>query len=152
MWLVFGGLLLKLSLIDIKKRILPNWLLLLAAFNRALWILLCKEPVVFTLKRMLPGLAASLALLFFVLFYEYFRGQKAMGRGDIKLMFVMALYLDGARLLLALLIGCLLGIFAAFLAGRKGSDTIPFGPFLAAGCLFAAAFGEPFAAWYMGTP
>ena len=153
MWLIFTGLLILLSLTDIRKRILPNRLLLLAALNRVLWMFLLREPVIPTLQAVLPGLAVPFALLLFVFAYENFRGREAMGAGDIKLLFVMALYLDGERLLLALLAGCLFGLLGAslaYFAGRRGGAAIPFGPFLSVGCVFAAAFGRPIIGWYTG--
>lgn len=73
-----------------------------------------------------------------------------MGSGDGKLLFAMALYLDWQKILLALFTACLLAVFGAYLTGRKKEEGIPFGPFLAAGCMFAAAFGEAVIRWYMG--
>ena len=73
-----------------------------------------------------------------------------MGGGDIKLLFALALYLTWAQLLLALLAGCLAGLAWAALAGRRRGTAVAFGPFLAAGALYAVCWGEPLIQWYFG--
>ena len=121
-WLVFGGLLLAVSLTDGAKRIIPDKLLIAMAVNRVVW-------------------------LAFVLLAEKVLGREAMGGGDIKLLLAMAFYLSWPELLLTLLGGCLLGIIGA--AARK-TGAIPFGPYLAAAGVLAVCFGGPLVSWYLG--
>jgi len=83
-----------------------------------------------------------------VLAAEKLAEREVMGGGDIKLLFVLALYLNWAALLLALLAGCVLGLLWAILARKKRGTALPFGPFLAAGALLSAYFGEPVLNWY----
>ena len=95
-------------------------------------------------------LAVPAVLLALVLGMERIMGREAMGGGDVKLLFALALYLSWAELLLTLLAGCLQGfVWAALTGGRKGT-AVPFGPFLSAGALLTVCFGEPVLDWYFG--
>jgi leader peptidase (prepilin peptidase)/N-methyltransferase len=79
-----------------------------------------------------------------------------MGMGDVKLAFVMGLFLGrdvGVAMLAGLLAGSLIG--AAVMA-RKGlkqgrKTAIPFGPFLALGGLVGLLAGDPIVDWYLRT-
>ena len=98
----------------------------------------------------LTSCAVPAALLALVLLAEKLMGREVMGGGDIKLLFVLALYLSWAQMLLALLAGCLAGLAFAALAGQKRGTAVPFGPFLAAGAAVAVYFGDPVIQWYFG--
>ena len=50
----------------------------------------------------------------------------------------------------AIVLGGLGGV-VALLAGRGRKGAIPFGPYLAAGAVVAALWGEPIADWYLRT-
>jgi leader peptidase (prepilin peptidase)/N-methyltransferase len=76
--------------------------------------------------------------------------------GDVKLAFVMGLFLGrevGVALLVALLAGSLVG---AAIVARKGArdgrkTAIPFGPFLALGGIVALLAGGAIVDWYLRT-
>jgi leader peptidase (prepilin peptidase) / N-methyltransferase len=79
-----------------------------------------------------------------------------MGMGDVKLAFVMGLFLGrevGVAMLAGLLAGSIVGI--AIMA-RKGTaegrkTAIPFGPFLALGGFVGLLAGDPIVDWYLRT-
>jgi len=150
-WCVFAALLLALSLTDWSKRLIPDRLLLPLAANRLVWFFVLGQGVRVLLEAV-KAAAIPAALLALVLALEKLRGREVMGGGDIKLLFVLALYLTWAELLLALLAACALGLLWAVLA-RRGKDreaALPFGPFLAAGTLLTVYFGGPVLSWYFG--
>ena len=147
-WLVFGGLLLAVSLTDGAKRIIPDKLLIAMAVNRVVWLFALGQPLWDTVKGMLASGIIPAALLAFVLLAEKVLGREAMGGGDIKLLLAMAFYLSWPELLLTLLGGCLLGIIGAAAARETGA--IPFGPYLAAAGVLAVCFGGPLVSWYLG--
>ena len=95
-------------------------------------------------------LAVPAVLLALVLGMERIMGREAMGGGDIKLLFALALYLSWAELFLTLLAGCLLGLLWAGLTRRSKGAAMPFGPFLAAGAVLAVCCGGPVLEWYFG--
>nr|WP_325204157.1 prepilin peptidase [uncultured Oscillibacter sp.] len=148
-WLPFAALLLALSLTDRAKRVLPDKLLLLLAANRAVWFVLLGHGVRELLEAG-KACAVPAALLALVLAMERLLGREAMGGGDIKLLFVLALYLGWAELFLTLLAGCLLGLLWAALTGGNGKTAMPFGPFLALGAMLTVCCGGPVLEWYFG--
>ena len=144
-WLIWWALLLSLSLTDGAKRIIPDQLLLALAANRLIWFFVLREEFSSVFDILVP-----LALLGLVLLAEKVLGREVMGGGDIKLMFVLALYLSWAQLLLTLLAGCLTGLIWAALAGQGRGKAVPFGPFLAVGAVLTVCFGDPVLRWYFG--
>jgi leader peptidase (prepilin peptidase)/N-methyltransferase len=81
---------------------------------------------------------------------------RGMGMGDVKLAFVLGLFLGRAvapALFVALIAGTLVG--AAVIA-RKGAaegrkTAVPFGPFLALGAVVALFAGDAMVDWYLNT-
>ena len=149
-WVVFAALLLALSLTDAAKRIIPDKLLLALAAGRLCCFFAVEADYAAAGLEILKACAIPAVLLALVLGLEKLWGREAMGGGDIKLLFVLALYLSWGQLLLTLLGGCLLGILWAVLARQKQGAALPFGPFLAAGALLAVCFGGPLLDWYFG--
>lgn len=149
-WGIFAGLLLALSLADGHKRVIPDRLLLLLAGNRLLWLFALGEDWSTAGRSILAAWAVPAVLLALVLLAERLLGREVMGGGDIKLLFVLGLYLSWAQLLLALLAGCLVGLGYAALAGKRGKTAVAFGPFLAAGALMTLCWGDGLIQWYFG--
>lgn len=148
-WLIWAAALLALSLTDWARQIIPDKLLLLLAANRAVWFFVLGQGTG-ALLAAVKALTIPAALLLLVLGMEKLLGREAMGGGDIKLLFVLALYLDWGALLLALLAACLLGLVWALATRRRKGMAMPFGPFLAAGALAAVCWGGPVLEWYFG--
>lgn len=154
MWLIFAALLLLLSLIDLQERLLPDRILIAAAVNRLVFFFASGGAVSGILPMLAGALSVSLPMLLLALFMDRILGRDSMGGGDIKLLFVLGMYLDWMRMLLLLFAACILGIGAALAAGKKSAAAreagIPFGPCLAAAALFVYVWGEPLIRWYMG--
>ena len=81
---------------------------------------------------------------------------QGMGMGDVKLAGLIGLVL-GALAWRSVVVGAVMGFLlgglgavVALLLGRRRKDTIPFGPYLAAGAVVAALFAVPIASWYTG--
>jgi leader peptidase (prepilin peptidase) / N-methyltransferase len=129
---VFTSTLVVLSATDLRRRLIPNVIVLPAlAFVLVAQIALSPD-------RTLEWLAASLgaALFFFVPILVYPSG---MGMGDVKLAALLGAAL-GKSVVAAILIGLVAGaVFAIFVLLREGlgarKKAIPYGPFLALGGL-----------------
>lgn len=145
MWGVFALVLMALSFTDIANRIIPNKLLLVAVVNRVVWFFVLGQPVEATLITAGVSLGVPVFLLVLVLVFEKVRGTEAMGGGDIKLLVVMALYLNWVELLVTLVVACILGLVAA---KAKWGKTIAFGPALASACILAVTLLHPVVTWY----
>lgn len=148
-WAVWWALLLCLSLADGAKRELPSPLLWALTGNRLVWFIILGQGTGALLEAGKACLIPAV-LLALVLLAESRLGREVLGGGDIKLLFVLALYMTWAQLLLGLLAGCLTGLAWAACTGRKQGQALPFGPFLALGALLAVSFGDPLIGWYFG--
>ena len=97
----------------------------------------------------LAGLAAA---GFFFIIWLASKGR-AMGFGDVKLAFLLGLFLSWPNVLLALfagfLSGALVGVGLMILGRKKMRSQVPFGPFLIGGALVALFFGERIIKWYL---
>jgi leader peptidase (prepilin peptidase)/N-methyltransferase len=147
--LAFVALLVPVTVIDFDFRIIPNKLMIAGAVT-APAILALTHPDALP-EHLIAAAAAGGFLLAAAIAYP-----SGMGMGDVKLAFVMGLFLGrdvGVAMLVALVAGSLVG--AAVIA-RKGAKegrktAVPFGPFLALGGLVALFAGEPVVDWYLTT-
>ena len=145
--LAFVILLVPVTLIDLDHRIIPNTLMLIGTVVSVV-ILLLTDPGALT-EHLIAGTVAGGFLLIAALAYP-----GGMGMGDVKLAFVMGLFL-GRNVAPALLAGFLLGsIVGGLIMARKGvaagrKTKVPFGPFLAVGGLIGLFFGDAIVEWYL---
>ena len=75
-----------------------------------------------------------------------------MGLGDVYLMAAGGLLLGWKHILLATVIGCVLGSVIHIIrmkASKKGSQ-LAFGPYLCTGIYLTILFGNPLLGWYIG--
>ncbi len=99
-----------------------------------------------------PLTSAILASAFFLLIVLISHGRW-MGMGDIKLAFLMGLFLSSSKILVALflafLVGAIIGV-GLILSGKKTlKSEVPFGPFLVTGTFIALFWGENIIKWYL---
>jgi leader peptidase (prepilin peptidase)/N-methyltransferase len=81
--------------------------------------------------------------------------SRGMGMGDVKLALVIGVVLGsiGLRFVGVAAAGAVvfggIGGIVALAMGRNRKAMIPFGPYMAAGAVVAAFWGEPIADWYL---
>jgi leader peptidase (prepilin peptidase)/N-methyltransferase len=96
--------------------------------------------------RILAALGAWLLLILIRLFYRKLRHREGMGRGDAKMLAMIAALLGFWPAMLSFFFGALAAsIYGVYLVarGRAGTTSkLPFGSFLAAGGLIAAQVGD----------
>lgn len=134
-----------ITLTDLEHRIIPNVVLGPAALV-AIALVLAGDPGELT-EALIAAAAAGGALLLVSLAYP-----QGMGMGDVKLAFVMGLYL-GRAVAPALLAGFAAGAaYGVVLIARHGAGArkraVPFGPFLALGGVVALFAGDAIVDWY----
>jgi prepilin signal peptidase PulO-like enzyme (type II secretory pathway) len=93
------------------------------------------------------GVLAFLFFLVIALGFKFVRGKDGMGGGDIKLAFVLGLFLGFPNIILALylafLTGAIVGIILILWKKKNLRNTsLPFGPFLILGALICLFFGN----------
>lgn len=124
---VFVAVLVLAAVWDLRTLRIPNQLIVIAAFA---WLL---AP---TPEGVIGAVALGGGVLAFALVYERVTGRFALGGGDIKLIFVVGLYLGLGRGLWALLAACLVGIPMGWAWQRMGKgNAFPFGPAISLGAL-----------------
>lgn len=138
------SILLVIFIIDIRYMIIPNGLVV------ALFILAVIETIVMRayLQNIIGFFAVSVFLLVLLIIT---RG--GLGFGDVKLMAVAGLLIGWQKIILALMIGSivgsLIGIGLLVFKITKRKEPIPFAPFLTVGIMLAMLFGDSIITWYL---
>jgi leader peptidase (prepilin peptidase)/N-methyltransferase len=153
-WQGLGGLfflyfLVALTFIDADTQLLPDDLT-----YPLIWagLLININGTYVSLHDAVVGAAAGyLALWTIYWVYKLVRGREGMGYGDFKLLAALGAWMGWATLpaivLMASLVGAVVGI-ALMVANRRGFDyQIPFGPYLAAAGLITFLYREPLTAF-----
>lgn len=128
-----------LTITDFKRKLVPNKMLLALLL---IWAVIISVFVLTDLSNSLAlvvdtALGGGIAGLLFFISYILSKGQ--LGAGDVKLAFLMGLYLMSTRALLAFLIGttlCFIFSFTMVLFKKLSlKDQVPLVPFLSIGAL-----------------
>jgi len=146
-WCAFSAMLLALALIDWDTTLLPDDLTL-----PLLWLGLIAAALRWTpmgLHDSLWGAVAGYLSLWSVYWaFKLVTGKEGMGYGDFKLFAALGAWFGWQALipiiLVASVIGAIVGIAMKFTTGLREGGYIPFGPFLA-GAGFSALFLGPIA-------
>lgn len=119
------------------------------------------------LDGLLGAVVAGGGLLLFSSVFDAVTGRRSLGGGDVKLLFMVGLFLGLAGSLLVILVACVLGLVFAFARGHAASSSadgghgegedggfrtraIPFGPSIAAATVLALVAGPSILGWYVG--
>jgi len=147
--------LLTIAAIDYKTMIIPNGtviaLIVIGVLYTVARIIFPQEFVlsITWLEALIGFFAASLPL-----FLVAVLSKGGMGGGDIKLMAAAGLFLGWKGVLVAMIVGSLIGAIVSLtliaMKKKKRKDLIPFGPFLCLGILIAAVIGPDIIQWYTG--
>ncbi len=148
----FLGLLVGLSIIDIRHRIIPNRIVYPSFLAFGAYIV-----IVGLAGGGLDVIRAAIGMLTYggVLLGVAIVSPRGMGMGDVKLAALVGLVLGSVGLryvTVAAAAGILLGgvgAIVALIAGASRKQAIPFGPFLAAGALVAAFLAPQISSGYL---
>ncbi|RPI11526.1 MAG: prepilin peptidase [Zetaproteobacteria bacterium] len=148
--LLFVSALVVITFIDIDHQIIPNIVTLPGIPLGLLAGVLFGEPPV--LDRVLGTLAGAGFLYLVLLYGGAVYGQDAMGEGDLNLIALVGAFLGWQAVVVTILLACLVGsvvglsLIALKRLGRR--EHIPFGPFLSLGAVIALFCGQHLVAWY----
>lgn len=147
--LVFAGCLLCLSLVDLDTQIIPDRFILIPIAVRAAQLLFTGGFSAL-LGASVPGFIIAGAVLVISLIMDKVLKKDTMGGGDIKLLFVIGLYLTLPECLLMVMLSCVIGIVMAAILMRVDSETaFPFGPALSIAAVLTMLVGSPIVNWYL---
>ena len=147
----FLAALIVVTFVDLDHQIIPDAISLPGIFVGFAAALLFERPGWLS---SLLGIALGGGILWAVAAgYEWLTGREGMGGGDIKLLAMIGAFLGWhaipVTLLLASLLGTVIGLAAMAARGRDTKMAIPFGPFLAIGAACALFWGDALITWYM---
>lgn len=156
--ILFFYYLLLISFIDLDKFIIPNKLTYPFAGLSLLLILIGviagrKIVPVVPSQSFSSGILAALASFTFFLILDLagrlIYKKESIGAGDMKLSFIIGIYLGWIAFvayLLAILASALIGLIAK---AKFGREYLPLGPFLALGAVISVFYGERILNWYL---
>jgi len=156
LFLLFSvSILLVLFVTDLKSGLLPNIIVLpaiivVAGFN-VLSVILGTQPF----SNLFYGALSAFIAAFVFFAIVFLSNEKAMGGGDVKLVFLIGLIVGWPSILVGLFAGFLTGAFVAvtliLIGKKKFGQTIAFGPFLTIGGFFALFWGQEILSMYLKT-
>lgn len=137
-----------LSLVDLEIYEIPDGCHIAGILNWLIFLPLIHKEAIGSafLGGLLGGLAIGGGILFISLLMDKLLGKESLGGGDVKLLFVLGLYLGVVPGLFTLILACVLGLFTVVL---KKESRIPFGPSIAVAAWCMLLFGQGFVSWYL---
>ena len=130
---------------DLKYGIIPDKIVFPSILITFLWLIANRQSPI--ANHLLSGLGAFLFFVIISYLFYLLTKKQSMGGGDIKLSFLLGLFLGFPGILVALYLAFLTGgIIAIILIIWKKKaflkDTLPFGPFLITGAIISLFFGN----------
>jgi leader peptidase (prepilin peptidase) / N-methyltransferase len=150
--------LIALTFIDVDRQLLPDSLtlpLLWLGLTLSLWGPQGAAAVPVDVRSSVIGAVAGYVSLWSVYhLYRLLTGKEGMGYGDFKLFAALGAWLGWQMLLpvmlIAAVVGAVVGITLLALRGLDRATPIAFGPFLAAAGWLVLMFGHPLVSRYLG--
>lgn len=144
-WSGFSAALLALAMIDWDTTLLPDDITLPLLWAGLIVAALGWNPIVSINNALWGAVAGYLSLWLVYWAFKLVTGKEGMGYGDFKLFAALGAWFGWSALvpiiLMASVIGALVGIAMKFSSGLREGGVVPFGPFLAGAGLTAMVFG-----------
>jgi leader peptidase (prepilin peptidase)/N-methyltransferase len=145
--------LIALTFIDADTTLLPDDLTIPLLWLGLLANLLGAFPGVTLRDAVLGAVAGYLSLWLIYWSFKLTTGKEGMGYGDFKLLAALGAWMGWKALLpvvlLASVVGAMVGIALIVLARRGREIPIPFGPYLASAGFFVLLFGDRLISWFI---
>jgi len=149
-YIVIASFLIIIFVYDLKHFIIPDKVIYPAIIIAFLYQII--STFQFQITNFYPPILSALgAAAFFLLIVLVSRG-KWMGLGDVKLAFLMGLFLGWPNILVALFlaffIGAIIGVGLIVFGKKALKSEVPFGPFLVGATFIGLFFGQQIIGWY----
>jgi leader peptidase (prepilin peptidase)/N-methyltransferase len=149
--LLFGCAMIVLFVIDLQHRILPNVITLPGIVIGFVLSVIVGPGWLASLLGILVGAGSLFAI---AEIYYRVRHEEGLGMGDVKMLGMIGAFLGWklalVTLVLASLLGSVVGIGVLVVKKESMKYALPFGTFLAIAALMAATVGDAMLAWYLG--
>ena len=151
-YLVFGGLLIVLSFVDLESFVLPDVMVLPGAVGAFACAALVLE--LGWLESLLGAVAGAGTFLLLQKGYKLLKGVEGLGSGDVKLMLLLGALVGWRLLPLMVFMSAISGLAVSLIyiyrpKGRGMQTAIPFGPFLSLGAMLTILWGPEIWQWYL---
>ncbi len=141
-----ASILLGLSLVDLASYEIPDGFIISGIVWWAIFLPFMGGSIgSLAINGLIGGFAIAGGMLAFSLLFDRISGKDSMGGGDIKLYFMVSLYLGLARGFLNVILSCIVGLLFVVLLHRQ---KIPFGPSISISSLICLMVGMPIVSWY----
>ena len=142
--LIFLLTLIALCLIDLKHMILPDELTLGGSVLFLIYSFF--NPEVKTIEAILTAFGVTLIFTGIYIFYIKVRKIEGLGQGDIKMVFLLGIFLGIKKLIVTILLasisGLVVGIIIIIIKKKDFKYALPFGTFLSIAGYISYFFGE----------
>lgn len=145
--LVLVTLLLGLSLVDLDSYIIPDGFIIVGIINWLIGILFVSDKLAYLKEGLIGGFGIGLFILLLSLIMDKVLKKESLGGGDIKLLFMVCLYVGLFEGILLLIVSCVIGLLFVVLLKK---NKIPFGPSISMGTFIVLMFGNLILNWYLG--
>jgi leader peptidase (prepilin peptidase)/N-methyltransferase len=154
LWCAMGATLLALALIDWDTTVLPDVLTLPLLWAGLVAAALGWLPGLPLVQSLAGAAAGYLALWLVYVFFKLATGKEGMGFGDFKVLAALGAWLGWQAILpivlMASVIGALVGLVMKLTGSLREGRFVPFGPFLAGGGFVVMLVGLPTVLGWIG--
>ena len=141
------AILMGLSLVDLDIYEIPDRFIVAGIVWWLVFVLLDGNRLNLLKQGVISGLVIAGSMLVLSLVMDRILKKESMGGGDIKLFFMVCLYLSLAESLFCLILACITGLLFVVLLKN---DKIPFGPAISIAVYITLIVGNGVVSWYMG--
>ncbi len=139
-------LLLGLSLVDLETYEIPDGFIISGIIWWVITLLFETDRIAAVKNGLLGGFGIAGGILIISLIFEAILKKEAMGGGDIKLYFMVGLFLSLPLGFFNLMVSCVVGLI--FVVGLRQSK-IPFGPAISLATVITIFAGQSVVNWYL---
>lgn len=147
--MIFLSCLFCLSLVDLETYTIPDGCHIISIIAWAAYLPFSGWSWAEIGLHALAGVVFGGGVLLISLIMDKLLRKESLGGGDVKLFFVMGLYLGLIASLFSMVLACVIGLIFAFVRHRE-TEQIPFGPSIAAATAVTLLWGDVFVNWYLG--
>lgn len=150
LWLLFIAVSIAVFVYDLKYFLIPDALIYPAVIVTFLW-----DLILVVYKRELPHYYLASAIVPAAIFLSliFVSRGRWMGMGDVKLVFLLGLFLGFPKIILALflafILGSIVGLGLILFKNYGLRSPIPFGTFLTFSAIAALFYGDRIINWYL---
>lgn len=153
-YLILVALLIIITFIDIDYYIIPDKLIIIGSLFALIFNIFIKG--IFIWNNLIGGLVCGGGMLLVISLIEKIVKQEVMGGGDIKLFFMIGLFigikLGVVTILLSIYLGATYGVISILynkIKNKNYNSMIPYGPFISIAAFIAVIYGADIINWYI---